>query len=431
MSGRIRRRAGFLIAILAPLVAACAGGDGGDWAGTVTDSAGVQIVTNPAAGVWAADAVPAVTEELKIGTAGGDPNYQFGTIAAVDVGSDGSVYVLDQQSQHVRVFDREGTYLRTIGGPGSGPGELSQQPVGLVVTRGDTLFVPDVGHQRITRYTGAGQTVGSFPLPLTQGIPMRWQIGPDGRIVQQARVMAFPGQSAATAPPEPKDWLLERDPTGAITDTVMELPIGESFQFSQNSMRIRLFEAEPIWALGSGGAVYYGLNSGFDIGQYGADGELVRRIRKPAERKPVTEADIAAIKKAMEQLFADQGVPPQAMQMIMGNLEFADHYPAFANMIGGPGGSLWAQRVTSAQDMADAGVVEFNPQDIGSPVWDVFATDGRYMGAVRLPDRFQPLRVIDNHIWGVWRDELDVQYVTMLRVDIESTPVSTEGQADG
>jgi hypothetical protein len=31
----------------------------------------------------------------------------------------------------------------------------------------------------------------------------------------------------------------------------------------------------------------------------------------------------------------------------------------------------------------------------------------------------------------VWRDELDVQYVTMLRVDIESTPVRTEGQADG
>jgi hypothetical protein len=419
------------MAVVAPILSACAGGDGGDWAGTMTDSAGVQIVMNPAAGVWATDEVPAVTEELKIGTAGGDPNYQFGTVAAVDVGSDGSIYVLDQQSQHVRVFDSEGTYLRTIGGPGGGPGELSQQPGGLVVTSGDTLLVPDIGHQRITRFTGAGQTVGSFPLPLTEGIPMRWQIGPDGRIVQQSRIGAFRDASAATEPVAPKDLLLERDATGAITDTLMELPMGESFQFSQNDMRIRLFEPEPMWALGSGGTVYFGMNSGFDIGQYGSDGQLVRRIRRPAERKPVTETDIVAIKKAMEELFADQGVPPQAMQMIMGSIEFADHYPAFANMIGGPGGSLWAQRVTSAQDMADAGVTEFNPQDIGSPVWDVFGTEGRYLGAIRLPDRFQPLRVIENGIWGVWRDDLDVQYVTLLRVDIESMPISTEGQADG
>jgi hypothetical protein len=100
-------------------------------------------------------------------------------------------------------------------------------------------------------------------------------------------------------------------------------------------------------------------------------------------------------------------------------------------MMGGPGGSLWVQRVTSAQDMEDLGITEFNPQDIGSPIWDVFGGDGRYLGELRLPDRYQPLRVIGDQIWGVWRDELDVQYVTMLRVDIESTPVRTEGQADG
>lgn len=428
MTGRIGR-AWLTMSAMVPFFVACSGGDGSSWAGTLTDSAGVEIVANPATGIWGPDEAPTIIEELKIGTAGGDPDYQFGAIASVDIGSDGTIYVLDQQSQQVRAFDRDGTFLHTIGGPGSGPGELSQVLVALVVTAGDTLFVPDMGHQRITRFTADGGTVGSFPIPMTEGIPIRWQIGADGRIVQQVRIMNLPGQTETVV--DPKDLLLERDPTGAIRDTVMVLPSGESFQMGPNSMRIRVFEAEPIWGLGEGGSIYFAMNSDYSIGQYGTDGSLVRLIRKDVARKPVTEADITAIRDAMTKMFQDQGVPPQAMEMVMGSIEFADEYPSFANMMGGPGGSLWVQRVTSAQDMEDMGITEFNPQDIGSPIWDVFGGDGKYLGELRLPDRYQPLRVIGDQIWGVWRDELDVQYVTMLRVDIESTPVRTEGQADG
>ena len=41
------------LALLPVAAAACATGDAGsDWAGTVSDSAGVQIVHNPAEGLW-------------------------------------------------------------------------------------------------------------------------------------------------------------------------------------------------------------------------------------------------------------------------------------------------------------------------------------------------------------------------------------------
>ena len=45
---------------------------------------------------------------------------------------------------------------------------------------------------------------------------------------------------------------------------------------------------------------------------------------------------------------------------------------------------------------------------------DVFDAEGRFMGVLALPDRFQPLRVSGDRIYGVWRDELDVQHVMVL-----------------
>jgi hypothetical protein len=58
----------------------------------------------------------------------------------------------------------------------------------------------------------------------------------------------------------------------------------------------------------------------------------------------------------------------------------------------------------------------FDPQDIGAPEWDVFDRQGRFLGVLTMPSRFQPLRVVDDRVYGVQRDELDVQHVVRLRV---------------
>jgi hypothetical protein len=59
----------------------------------------------------------------------------------------------------------------------------------------------------------------------------------------------------------------------------------------------------------------------------------------------------------------------------------------------------------------------YNPQlDFGSRTWDVFDAEGRYLGVVNMPLRFQPVRFLGNVIYGIQRDELDVQYVVKLQV---------------
>jgi hypothetical protein len=126
------------------------------------------------------------------------------------------------------------------------------------------------------------------------------------------------------------------------------------------------------------------------------------------------------MREGMErQMAAAAGASPQAAAMVQRILEgtqFADFYPAYAMLMGGPGGTMWVQRIRTADDVQQGGGT-FDARDVGSTTWDVFDGEGRLLGPIVMPDRFQPMRVQGAHIYGVLRDEMDVQHVVRLRVD--------------
>lgn len=411
---RIPRR--WVALAAAVVLPACGGDGGGGWAGSVTDSAGIVVVHNPEEGVWEGEEAPEVTRDLLIGAAEGQPEYQFGRIVGLDVDEEGSVYVLDQQAREVRVFDSAGAYIRTIGRPGNGPGELSQGTAGLMLGPGDTVLVPDGALQRVTRFTREGSEAGSFPLSFAEGIPIRWASTPEHQLVQQTRRMAFPGQPQAPEEPQP-DLLLVRGADGTVRDTLMQLQTGESFQLGAGGPRIRFFAPEPVWTMTPEGKLVSGRTSDYRLEVRSRTGELERVITRPFTPKPVTEADKEMILRGMREMMRAQGAPPQAVEPMLQSASFGETYPAFANIVAGPEGSLWLQRLRTAselQEMAAGG--ELDMQDIGSPTWDVFDAEGRYLGSLTLPEGFSPMKVVGDRFYGVLRDELDVQYVARYRL---------------
>ena len=51
--------------------------------------------------------------------------------------------------------------------------------------------------------------------------------------------------------------------------------------------------------------------------------------------------------------------------------------------------------------------------------WDVFAADDRYLGAVEVPEILKAIDLRDiaaDHVWGIVRLDLDVQYVVRARI---------------
>jgi hypothetical protein len=403
-----------MLLVPALLLQGCERG-GGSWQGSVIDSAGITLVRNPATPIWTSGEAWTVTEELRIGTVAGQPEYQFGQLTYLDVAEDGTIYVMDMQARAVRAYDAQGTYLRTVGRPGSGPGELSQQAPFVFVDGEGGLVVPDLGNLRVNRYGNDGAPAGSFPLQMQAGAPTRWMMDGSGRLMAQLRGLDVPGMAALAE----GDPIVVYDTTGAVTDTVAILPKGQMLEgLTEERFSITLFAPEPVWDLAPDGSVVYGMNDEYRILVNGPDGSLQRIISRAVARKPVEEADRNAILRLLRQQYEQFGIPPAQAEQIMAGIGFAPYYPAFGQILVGPGETILVQRIRSARDMAAAAGegVEFDPQDMGSPEWEVLDAEGRYLGVVTLPDRFNPLKVRGDELFGIWRNELDVQYVMRVRV---------------
>lgn len=410
--------------MLGALAAAC--GDRPDsragFAGTVRDSAGVQIVENTSTGTWGQDGGWATEQILSIGEAAGDPEYQFGQVVGVDALSDGRILVMDGQAQRLQVYGPDGTYRRTIGGPGSGPGEFSPGVNGVFVGRGDTILVTDMGNQRVVLVPPDGEPT-SFPMRMEDGIPFRFELSGAGELVVQRRSMGF-GDAAADA--SPNDLIATLTYDGAVTDTLLTPKRGGTFEMSDQGPRFRFFSPEPRWTMLGGGQLAYASNDAYRVSVFGEDGAVRRIITFPHEPRAVTERDQEAVRQLMRRQMEESGAPPQMVDQMLGAVSFAESWPAFTQLRGGPGGTLWVQRVRYLDQLTDEERETWNPQlDQGSPEWDVFEQDGRYGGVVTLPTRFTPMTIRDDRIYGVYRDDFDVQHVRVL--DLRSGPAVGEG----
>lgn len=409
-----------LAALGTAVLGACGDGGGGDsleWVGTVIDSAGVAIVSNPQEGTWTQSSRWTVVEELRIGTTEGDPDYQFGQISGIGVASDGRIFVLDQQAAEVRVFSPDGLLENKFGRPGSGPGELGAQGAGpLLVGAGDTIFVPDLANQRVVRFSPAGEALGSFRLDLTQGIPLRWEVNDSGRLVSHIRHFPLPGQ---VAEPDTMDAIVERDSDGTILDTLLSIPAGRTFSAAGGRPEFHFFSAEPAWALAPDGHILFGVNDDYRIGMYDHAGRLERVIAKDFERQEVTGTDEDVFTEAIERAWTNAGVPRAALSQLRSAISYEQFFPVYLQFLSGPAQSLWVQHLNPPSNLTEEQRENLNPQlgfGMGAPDWDVFDAEGRYLGVVTMPERYQPLRFVGDQVYGVWRDELDVQYVMKMRV---------------
>jgi hypothetical protein len=407
------------VALVVGLAGCSRAGGGARWEGTVRDSAGIQIVQNTAVGMWRPEDRWTVTEALRIGTAEGEPEYQFGQINAagsLGVASDGRIVMLDAQGRHLKVFSADGQYERTIGGPGGGPGEIGNAAQSsMLMAPGDTIVMVDFGNQRVNLYLLDGTYVRSFAINLAAGFPFRWELSRDGRIVVQFRKLDFTGTAAT---PDTMDVIAVQNLDGTVGDTLMRVPSGKTIQFSGGMPEWNFFVPEPLWALW-GDRILHAVNNNYRIGIYGPGPSLERIIEKPFTLTPVTEADQEPFKRALQKAIVDQGAPaPFAAQLVDTRMHFAPNYPAFAQMLEGPFGAILVQFVQPIASLSDEEreTFDFASGSLASRLWDVFDPEGRYQGALEMPLGFQPIRFQGDKIYGIQKDNLDVQYIVVLSV---------------
>ena len=176
---------------------------------------------------------------------------------AVAFDAGGNAYVLDRRRSRIVVFARAtGLPARTIGSPGSGPGQLLN-PSALAIDGGGTIVVADSGNERIARFGTGGGYLGA-----TTGV------GDGARHRGDARRRAhLPRDHRATAS-------TVYDPSGSEVD-----------EFGGQGSKLGKLESPGQIALDAAGNLWVADRGNNRIQEFGPDGERLRRVRR-ARRRP-------------------------------------------------------------------------------------------------------------------------------------------------
>ncbi|MGB7294366.1 MAG: hypothetical protein WBC70_02155 [Candidatus Aminicenantales bacterium] len=123
-------------------------------------------------------------------------------------GPDGNIYIYDEADAFIKVYSREGQYLRKMAGEGQGPGEIQRRDgVSFGFTRDEKLFFTEYfrGHRWITLLELDGELakVVKIDLPGSFGIPDAVALD-DGGFLAEFHVLGEPEQH--------KDYFLYKSP---------------------------------------------------------------------------------------------------------------------------------------------------------------------------------------------------------------------------
>ena len=97
-------------------------------------------------------------EELSIGEKEGKEEYIFSYITDIGVDEEERIYILDSRESHIKVFNKMGEYIKTIGKKGQGPGEM-RRPASLQVTSQNEIVVNDPAARKIHFFTLDGNFI--------------------------------------------------------------------------------------------------------------------------------------------------------------------------------------------------------------------------------------------------------------------------------
>jgi hypothetical protein len=332
------------------------------WAGRIENVDGVTVVHNPVR-PKTEDRVLVLEEELSIGQEGGGPEYLFSGIGGLAVDTAGAIYAIDTREAAVRVFDKNGVYLRTIGRKGQGPGE-TQYPVFVQVVAPGELAVYDYSAARMLFYSLDGVYLRQ---KMTSRAVLPIGLDSEGRLI---------AQYILAPPPKGGKVLMRFDPDYGSDQELAREDMGPDRVFD-------IGRPSCYAALSPDDTIIWGDSREYQLYMLSPEGKLLKRIVKETRPRAITEAE----RDGYRNKYAD------ALKFGM-QLSFRARFPEFSGVFFDDKGRLFVRTYERAAGSPD------------SFTYDVFAPDGVYESKVAVPATLDRISVWkDGRIYTVESDE--------------------------
>lgn len=391
--------------------AGCAdGGESGLVA--VRDSAGVEIVLNQPGSIDAAAEWRLSGPVMEAG-AGASPEVPLHEVSDIAVLPDGRVAVATTSPARVVILGSDGKLTTTLGRAGEGPGEFLR-PASVVSLGGDSVAVWDPDRRRLSVFLGDGTLVRDSDLgavaPLsamaaptteTPAAFTRLLPGAGGSLVVFARGVFGP----ATGARRPEAASHRVTSAGERLATFGPFPGYESYNSPTTGPAPYPFGADT-YAAASGEALVVGTAEDPELRWYGPSGQLERIVRWPDRERAAEGPLVDQWEASLDSWMAE--MPPARAERLRDTFDRIprpDRFPAYAGLIAGEDGRVWVA------DYAGQLSVPATPIDHRVPArrWLIFGADGVLAAKIETPAGFQPHAVHDGMVWGVYRDEMDVE----------------------
>jgi hypothetical protein len=336
------------------------------WKGTIEEADGITVVKNPKEPMYGDD-IFLLEEDLSIGEEGKGDEYIFSNISDIAVDKTGKIYILDIGEAHIRVFDKNGKYTKTIGNKGQGPGEMSS-PTSLQITPHDEIVVNDWIARKIHFF----QIDGNFLRSVSQrdmGFFTDPKINKKEYITASYLIMDNEVTYVLKQfNPELKDFIT------IFSKVILKYP------------NFNPFFPQCYWDIIDEDNLVWGFADKYELNIIDAAGKTVRKITKEYDPVKITDEEKEKITEGLQ-----GGV----------NLIWKDHHNPFIYLCVDDVGRIYTQTYEKA------------PKS-GYYYHDVFDHEGKYMAKIPLKSR--PYVINKGKLYTIEEDEEGYQLVKRYRV---------------
>lgn len=231
------------------------------------------FIDNVGSGAWREGEEWTFEEDWRVGRAAGEDWELFGGLTSVLLGPSGEAFIIDFQAQRIVVFNREGDFVRYMGGPGQGPGEFDG-PLALGWDPRGRLWIPDGWNRRYSIFDSEGTFMNSFPRPLgVAGFRQRLTYHEAG---------FFLDQTSFVGPDDRRGLALVRvDTAGLVIDTLppLEYPRVSATRPPPGALsELGDFVPGLRWNVTSDGFIWSARSDQFRLIQRSLDGDTLRIV---------------------------------------------------------------------------------------------------------------------------------------------------------
>jgi len=341
-----------------------------EWEGTIEEENGVTVVKNPKEPMYKED-VFSLEEELSIGEAEGREEYMFLEVQSIAADDEERIYVLDYKANSVKIFGRNGDFIKKFGREGRGPGEFFV-PSTIIITKESEIMVQNIFN--LSFFSLEGEFKESISSAKESLGPIN--IDSEGNII---------GPTIVRDKENPRYELKKFGPKLNHLYSLDFSPLPDAIRDGFNP-----FFPGLRWCLINGNQVVCGYMKEYELRIFDAKGNLIRKILKDYIPVKVTQEDV-------DKRLEGKELPPQLKE----RMAIPEYHCPFRWLISDDEGRIFVltyERVSEKEGY----------------YYDVFDAEGKYIVKVALKTR--PFLFKNNKLYTVEEDEEGYQYVKRYKV---------------